>query len=115
MRLHPTTCSDRYNRMVASMAILGDERATWRPDRFGYSLWGCSVGFQFAAVKLLEYGGRGPLWKRIGTRLQSCWPLANPGNGRLTDALFWNVSAPSKSFPSEDSMLRKFASCVRRS
>ena len=47
---------DRYNRMVASLAILGDERAAWRPDRFGYSLWGCSVGFQFAAVKLLDYG-----------------------------------------------------------
>ncbi len=46
---------DRYNRMVASLAILGDERPAWRPDRFGYSLWGCTVGFQFPAVKLLDY------------------------------------------------------------
>jgi hypothetical protein len=47
---------DRYNRKVVSLAILGDERPAWRPDRFGYSLWGCTVGFQFAVVKLLDYG-----------------------------------------------------------
>ncbi|HEV3025583.1 MAG TPA: hypothetical protein VGX76_24090 [Pirellulales bacterium] len=41
--------------MVVSLAILGDDRAAWRPDHFGYSLWGCTVGFQFAAVKLLDY------------------------------------------------------------
>src|SRR5438445_9033415 len=32
---------DRYNRPVASFAVLGDERPSWRPERFGYSLWGC--------------------------------------------------------------------------
>ena len=46
---------DRYNRMVVSLAVLADERAGWRPDRFGYSLWGCTVGFQFPVVKLLDY------------------------------------------------------------
>lgn len=46
---------DRYNRWVVSMAVLGDDRATWRPDHFGYSLWGCRVGFQFPIVKLLDY------------------------------------------------------------
>lgn len=47
---------DRYNRQVVSLAMLADERAGWRPDRFEYSLWGCSVGFQFPVVKLLDYG-----------------------------------------------------------
>jgi hypothetical protein len=46
---------DRYNRMVVSLAVLADERANWRPDRFGYTLWGCTVGFQFPVVKLLDY------------------------------------------------------------
>jgi hypothetical protein len=39
---------DRYKRVVVSLAILGDERSTWRPDQFGYQLWGCQVGFQFS-------------------------------------------------------------------
>ncbi len=46
---------DRYHRMVVSLAILGDDRIQWRPDGFGYSLWGCELGFRFPAVKLLDY------------------------------------------------------------
>jgi hypothetical protein len=46
---------DRYNRRVASLAVLGDDRAGWRPDRFGYHLWGCTIDFRFPAVKLLDY------------------------------------------------------------
>jgi hypothetical protein len=46
---------DRYNRRVASLAVLADESSTWRPDRFGYELWGCSEEFRFPVVKLLDY------------------------------------------------------------
>lgn len=46
---------DRYNRRVASFAILGDSRPVWRPDRFGYELWGTRVGIEFATVKLLDF------------------------------------------------------------
>lgn len=46
---------DRYKRTVVSLAVLGDERRSWRPDQFGYSLWGCEVGFKFPVVKLLDY------------------------------------------------------------
>jgi hypothetical protein len=46
---------DRYNRKVVSLAVLGDERLGWRPTRFGYSLWGCTIAFQFPVVKLLDY------------------------------------------------------------
>jgi len=42
---------DRYNRKVASLAVLADERPAWRPDQFGYSLWGCTIGFRFPVVK----------------------------------------------------------------
>jgi hypothetical protein len=46
---------DRYNRSVVSLAVLGDDRPGWRPSQFGYSLWGCTIGFQFPVVKLLDY------------------------------------------------------------
>jgi hypothetical protein len=38
--------------------VLGDERANWRPERFGYELWGCEVGLRFPTVKLLDYRAR---------------------------------------------------------
>ena len=40
------------------IAILGDERADWRPSQFGYQLFGCSVDFQFPVIKLLDYQQR---------------------------------------------------------
>ncbi|HQU46454.1 MAG TPA: hypothetical protein PK867_26845, partial [Pirellulales bacterium] len=46
---------DRYNQKVASFAILGDDRPGWRPDRFGYELWGTEVGIPFPTAKLLDY------------------------------------------------------------
>ncbi|MCI0460886.1 MAG: hypothetical protein L0Z62_28390 [Gemmataceae bacterium] len=46
---------DRYNRTVVSLAVLGDDRAGWRPSHFGYGLWGCNVRIDFPVVKLLDY------------------------------------------------------------
>jgi hypothetical protein len=34
---------------------LGDDRPAWRPERFGYELWGTKVGIEFATAKLLDY------------------------------------------------------------
>jgi len=51
---------DRYNRTVVSFAILGDDRPTWRPNDFGYALWGCELGFKFPVVKLLDYAADVP-------------------------------------------------------
>lgn len=45
---------DRDRRQVVSLAVLGDEDAAWRPDRFGYDLWGCDLAFRFPVVKLLD-------------------------------------------------------------
>jgi len=50
---------DRYNKMVASLAVLGDDSPRWRPGRFGYSLWGVRVELQFPVVKLSDYVGQG--------------------------------------------------------
>ncbi|XWK88000.1 MAG: Rpn family recombination-promoting nuclease/putative transposase [Phormidium sp.] len=46
---------DRYKRSVASLAVLGDDRSNWRPNQFGYQLFGCEINFQFPVVKLLDY------------------------------------------------------------
>lgn len=51
---------DRHGRPVVSLAILGDGVAGWRPDRFGYELWGCRVDMRFPIVKLADYNGRWP-------------------------------------------------------
>lgn len=49
---------DRYERSIASLAVLGDEHANWRPSRFGFELFGCRVDFQFPVVKLVDYKHR---------------------------------------------------------
>jgi hypothetical protein len=49
---------DRYKRSVASLAVLGDEHINWRPNQFGYELFGTKVEFQFPIVKLLDYQQR---------------------------------------------------------
>ena len=53
---------DRYDRPVVSLAVLADERAGWRPDHYGYELWGCKIGIQFPAIKLLDYKER---WEEL--------------------------------------------------
>ena len=46
---------DRYDRWVVSVAVLGDDRADWRPEGYGYELWGCQAGLRFPVVKLTDY------------------------------------------------------------
>ena len=49
---------DKYNKEVASFAVLGDDNPGWRPQSFGYRRWGVKVGFRFPMVKLLDYAAR---------------------------------------------------------
>jgi len=49
---------DKYRRPVASLAVLTDESVLWRPDRFGYEIWGCEVSLRFPVVKILDYNKR---------------------------------------------------------
>ena len=53
---------DRYNRPVVSLAALADQKPGWKPQSFGYELWGCEVGIKFPVVKLLDYSKR---WKEL--------------------------------------------------
>lgn len=49
---------DRYNRDVVSLAILGDDRESWRPSEYERSLFGCEIRFRFRTVKLLDWETR---------------------------------------------------------
>jgi hypothetical protein len=49
---------DRYDRPIVSLAILGDERSSWRPQPYQAELWGCEVNFRFPIVKLMDYEAR---------------------------------------------------------
>jgi len=46
---------DRYQRKVASVAVLGDDDAKWRPGCYNDELWECRLAFQFPVVKLLDW------------------------------------------------------------
>ena len=46
---------DRYNRPVASLAVLADDDVGWRPTEFHSSVFGCETGIRFPAVKLLDF------------------------------------------------------------
>ena len=41
---------DVHRRHVASLAVLADEQAGWRPNQFSYELWGCQAGLVFPTV-----------------------------------------------------------------
>ena len=49
---------DRYARDIASLAVLADTTADWRPDRFEIGCWGSRLGIRFPSVKLLDYRSR---------------------------------------------------------
>ncbi len=49
---------DRYyqpNTKIVSLAILGDDRPSWKPQEYQYFLWDCQLNFKFPTRKLLDY------------------------------------------------------------
>jgi hypothetical protein len=49
---------DRYDRPIASFAVLADQDENWKPDHFGYEVLGCGHRFAFPVVKLLDYAAQ---------------------------------------------------------
>ncbi len=49
---------DRYRRPVASMAVLADDTASWKPQEFSFEVLGCKHSLQFPVAKLLDYADR---------------------------------------------------------
>jgi hypothetical protein len=58
MFVYHSKAEEVYNAPIVSLAILGDERADWRPSRYRFALWGCTKTFTFPSVKLLKWRGR---------------------------------------------------------
>jgi hypothetical protein len=54
------------HKKVISLAILGDERPSWRPNSYSYALGGCSVRFEFPTAKLLDYESQ---WESLQANL----------------------------------------------
>ncbi len=53
---------DLYHKPVISLAILGDESKTWRPNSYQYGLEESQVIIKFASIKLLDYS-----WEELQT------------------------------------------------
>ncbi len=51
---------DRYQRPCASLVILADDHADWRPDGFRTGLWGSELSMRFATTKLLDLNPEDP-------------------------------------------------------
>ena len=46
---------DRYDKPVASFAVLADEHSNWRPDNFSYGVLGSETSIHFPIAKLTDY------------------------------------------------------------
>lgn len=71
MYVYNYRCYDRFRKPVMSVAVLGDTQRNWRPDHFGYDLWGSQAGLRFVSVKLLDWEAR---WEEL-ERLENPFAL----------------------------------------
>ena len=55
---------DYFDQPATSIAILCDAYPRWRPQRYGFTLPGTSLNFEFSTVKLLDYRDR---WAELET------------------------------------------------
>ena len=46
---------DRYRRPIASMAVLADEQAQWKPNSYAFSVLGCEHSLKFPVIKLTDF------------------------------------------------------------
>jgi hypothetical protein len=51
---------DRYNKPVASLAVLADDDPDWRPAEYWSRVFGCVAGIRFPAVTLLDLAAHEP-------------------------------------------------------
>ncbi|MBE9232773.1 transposase [Cuspidothrix issatschenkoi LEGE 03284] len=105
---------DRYGQEVVSLAILGDNQASWRPEEYSYKRWGCRLSLQFPTVKLLDYQ---PRWSELE---QSDNPFAvlvmahlrtQATTKNLTGRLQWKLSLIKRMYElgySRDKILQLF-------
>ena len=49
---------DRYDRPVASLAVLADTHKNWKPTSYGFTVLGCKLSLEFPVAKLTDYEER---------------------------------------------------------
>jgi len=49
---------DRYDRPVASLAVLADTHKNWKPTSYGFTVLGCKLSLEFPVAKLTDYKER---------------------------------------------------------
>ncbi|TLU82574.1 MAG: cytosolic protein [Chlorobium sp.] len=49
---------DRYDRPVASLAVLADTHKQWKPTSYGFTVLGCKLSVEFPVAKLTDYEER---------------------------------------------------------
>lgn len=55
MYIYHNRIFDLYRRAVASLAILADDRPSWRPNLYSSEIWRCRAILEYPVVKLLDY------------------------------------------------------------
>ncbi len=48
---------DRYHKPIASLAVLADDRQSWRPNVYEHESLGCQIRMRFPVSKLLDWAG----------------------------------------------------------
>ncbi len=46
---------DKFRKKIVSLAVFSDPGREFKPDRFSYNFFGCSLEFRYRAYKILEY------------------------------------------------------------
>jgi hypothetical protein len=57
MFLYHARLYERHRQPIASLALLADDKPAWRPESFGYEVFGCRMGLRFPVAKLLDWSG----------------------------------------------------------
>jgi hypothetical protein len=81
---------DRYNKPVASLAVLADDDALWRPDLFREIVFGCESTLRFPIAKLRDFANKveeleassNPFAKVVLAHLKAMQTKDNPADRR---------------------------------
>ena len=98
---------DRYQKPVVSLAVLTDTRPDFRPNHYSNEIAGCSLRFEFATVKLLDWQDKtdellhdeNPFGLLIAAQLTA--KLIKNGKNRVDNLIGYYRLAARKKLPRE--------------
>ncbi len=98
---------DRYQKPVISLAVLTDTQPNFRPDHYSNEIAGCSIRFEFATVKLLDWRDKtdallkhdNPFGLLIAAQLTA--KLIKDGKTRVDNLIGYYRLAAKKKLPRE--------------